>query len=107
MAHSEEMVAPRAREEWLVLRERCSRRKDDDNGFESRGLLQGEGKEPEDAELEPLRVRLSLRQNMVGAVVLVSNSDTGTCWRWDNTLAERITVSVDGRNAVREHDLEV
>ena len=55
---SEEMVAPRAREEWRMWRERCSRWKDDD--------------ELEDAELEPLRVR----QDTVGAVVLVSGSDT-------------------------------
>ncbi|KAF8502260.1 nucleophile aminohydrolase [Russula emetica] len=68
---SEEMVAPRAREEWRVWRERCSRWKDDDDGFESRGLLQGEGNELEleDAELEPLRVR----QDTVGAVVLVGD----------------------------------
>jgi taspase (threonine aspartase 1) len=71
-ADSEEMVAPRAREEWRVWRERCSRRKDDDDGFESTGLLQGEEKELEDAELEPLRVR----QDTVGAVVLVGDSDT-------------------------------
>jgi isoaspartyl peptidase/L-asparaginase-like protein (Ntn-hydrolase superfamily) len=69
---SEEMVAPRAREEWRVWRERCSRWKDDEDGLESGALPQGEGKEPEDAELEPLRVR----QDTVGAVVLVSNSDT-------------------------------
>jgi isoaspartyl peptidase/L-asparaginase-like protein (Ntn-hydrolase superfamily) len=66
---SEEMVAPRAREEWRVWRERCSRWKDDDDGFESRGLLQGEEKGLEDAELEPLRVR----QDTVGAVVLVGD----------------------------------
>jgi isoaspartyl peptidase/L-asparaginase-like protein (Ntn-hydrolase superfamily) len=68
---SEEMVAPRAREEWRVWRERCSRWKDDDSGFESRGpgLPQGEEKKLEDAELEPLRVR----QDTVGAVVLVGD----------------------------------
>jgi hypothetical protein len=69
---SEEMVAPRAREEWRVWRERCSLWKDEDDGFESRGVLQGEAKELEDAELEPLRVR----QDTVGAVVLVGDSDT-------------------------------
>jgi isoaspartyl peptidase/L-asparaginase-like protein (Ntn-hydrolase superfamily) len=69
---SEELVAPRAREEWRVWRERCSRWKDDNDGFESRGLLQGEEKELGDAELEPLRVR----QDTVGAVVLVGDSDT-------------------------------
>jgi isoaspartyl peptidase/L-asparaginase-like protein (Ntn-hydrolase superfamily) len=69
---SEEMVAPRARQEWRVWRERCSRWKDDDDGFESRGLLQGEEKELEDSELEPLRVR----QDTVGAVVLLGDSDT-------------------------------
>ena len=69
---SEEMVAPRAREDWRVWRERCSRSKDGDNGFESRDLLQGEEKEVENAGLEPLRVR----QDTVGAVVLVVNSDT-------------------------------
>jgi len=68
---SEEMVAPRAREEWRVWRERCSRWKDDDDGFESRDLLQG-GEEELEAELEPLRVR----QDTVGAVVLVGGSDT-------------------------------
>jgi isoaspartyl peptidase/L-asparaginase-like protein (Ntn-hydrolase superfamily) len=69
---SEEMVAPRAREEWRVWRERCSRWKDDEDGLESGGLLQGEEKELEDAELEPLRVR----QDTVGAVVLVGDSET-------------------------------
>ena len=69
---SEEMVAPRAREEWRVWRERCSRLKGGDSGFESRSLLRGEDKEVEDAELEPLRVR----QDTVGAVVLVVDSDT-------------------------------
>jgi taspase (threonine aspartase 1) len=69
---SEEMVAPRAREEWRVWRERCSSWKGDDDGFESRGLLQGEEKELEDAKLEPLRVR----QDTVGAIVLVGDSDT-------------------------------
>ncbi|KAI0270769.1 nucleophile aminohydrolase [Russula aff. rugulosa BPL654] len=68
---SEEMVAPRAREEWRVWRERCSRWKNDEDGLESGALLQGEGKEPEDAELEPLRVR----QDTVGAVVLVGDLD--------------------------------
>jgi taspase, threonine aspartase, 1 len=66
---SDEMVAPRAREEWRVWRERCSRWKDDGDGFESRGLLQGEEKDLGDAELEPLRVR----QDTVGAVVLVGD----------------------------------
>jgi taspase, threonine aspartase, 1 len=66
---SEEMVAPRAREEWRVWRERCSPWKDDVDGFESRGLLQREEKELEDAALEPLRVR----QDTVGAVVLVGD----------------------------------
>ena len=70
-ADSEEMVAQRAREEWRVWRERCSRWKDDEDGLESGALLQGEGKEPEDAELEPLR----LRQDTVGAVVLVGDLD--------------------------------
>jgi taspase, threonine aspartase, 1 len=69
---SEEMVAPRAKEEWRVWRERCSRWKDDGDGLESRGVLQGEKKGLEDAELEPLRMRL----DTVGAVVLVSGSDT-------------------------------
>ncbi|KAN0111318.1 N-terminal nucleophile aminohydrolase [Russula decolorans] len=69
---SEEMVAPRAREEWRVWRERCSSWKGDDDGFESRGLLQGEEKELEDGKLEPLRVR----QDTVGAIVLVGDSDT-------------------------------
>lgn len=69
---SEELVAPRAREEWRMWRDRCSRWKDDDDGFESRGLLQGEEKELGDAELEPLRVR----QDTVGAVVLVGDTDT-------------------------------
>jgi taspase, threonine aspartase, 1 len=69
---SEEMVAPRAREEWRVWRERCSRWKDDGHGFESRDLLLGEEKELEDAaEVEPLRVR----QDTVGAVVLVGSSE--------------------------------
>ena len=63
---SEEMVAPRAREEWRVWREWCSRSKD---GFESSDLLLGEEEELEDAaEVEPLRVR----QDTVGAVVLVA-----------------------------------
>ena len=69
---SEEMVAPRAREEWRVWRERCSRWKGDDDGFESSDLLQGNEKELKDAELESLRVR----QDTVGAVVLVGDSDT-------------------------------
>jgi len=63
---SEEMVAPRAREEWRVWRERCSRLNDDDD---SRGPLQGEEKELEEVEPEPLRVR----QDTVGAVVLVGD----------------------------------
>ncbi len=67
---SEEMVAPRAREEWRVWRERSSRWKGDDHGFESRSLPRGE-KELEDAELEPLRVR----QDTVGAVVFVGGSE--------------------------------
>lgn len=71
-APDSEMVAPRAREEWQVWRERCSRWKDHDDGFESKGLLQGKEKELEDAELEPLRVR----QDTVGAVVLVGDPDT-------------------------------
>ena len=66
---SEEMVAPRARKEWRVWKERCSRWKDDDDGYGSRGLPQGEEKELEVAELEPLRVR----QDTVGAVVLVGD----------------------------------
>jgi taspase (threonine aspartase 1) len=69
---SGEMVAPRAREEWRLWRERCSRWKDDGHGFESRDLLLGEEKELEDAaEVEPLRVR----QDTVGAVVLVGGSE--------------------------------
>ena len=39
------MVAPTAREKWRVWRER----KDDDDGFESKALLQGQEKELEDA----------------------------------------------------------
>jgi hypothetical protein len=46
MAHSEEMVAPRAREEWLVLRERCSRRKDDDNVLSLGVSCRERGKNP-------------------------------------------------------------
>lgn len=71
---SEGMVAPRAREEWRMWREGCSRWMDDGDGLESGGLLQGEEKgiEAVEAELEPLRVRL----DTVGAVVLVSDSDT-------------------------------
>ncbi|KAN0114000.1 N-terminal nucleophile aminohydrolase [Russula decolorans] len=69
---SEEMIASGAREEWRMWRERCSRWKGDDDGFESRGLPQGGEKELEDAELERLRVR----QDTVGAVVLVGDSDT-------------------------------
>jgi isoaspartyl peptidase/L-asparaginase-like protein (Ntn-hydrolase superfamily) len=65
---SEEMVAPRAREEWRVWRERCSRWKDDhDDDYESGGLpLTGQ---EEGIEQEPLRVR----QDTVGAAVLVVN----------------------------------
>jgi taspase (threonine aspartase 1) len=69
VVEAEEMVAPRAREEWRVWRERCSRWKDDDDGFGSKGLLQGEEKELENAKLVPLRVR----QDTVGAVVLVGD----------------------------------
>jgi len=47
------MVAPRAREEWRVWREQCSRWKDGNDAFESRGLLQGKEKELEDPELKP------------------------------------------------------
>lgn len=71
-----EMVAPRAREEWRMWSERCSRWKDNDDGFGSRDLPQGEGNELQvgNAELEP---SLRVRQDTVGAVVLVHNdSDT-------------------------------
>jgi hypothetical protein len=45
------MVAPRARVEWRVWRERCSRWKGDDDGFGSKGVLQGEEKELENTGL--------------------------------------------------------
>ena len=64
----EEMVAPRARQEWRVWRERCRRdRGDGDEKFESRDLPP---REEDGADSEALRVRL----DTVGAVVLVGEA---------------------------------
>jgi taspase (threonine aspartase 1) len=70
----EEMVAPRARQEWRVWRERCRRWEDDDGrgdgDFESSKDLSLGELEAAELEPEPLRVRL----DTVGAVALVGEA---------------------------------
>jgi taspase (threonine aspartase 1) len=72
----EEMVAPTARQEWRVWRERCSRWEDkeyddrDDGDFGSEDLPPRGAQEEEAGKGEPLRVRL----DTVGAVVLVGEA---------------------------------
>jgi isoaspartyl peptidase/L-asparaginase-like protein (Ntn-hydrolase superfamily) len=75
----EEMVAPRARQEWRVWRERCRRWEDEDDGrgdgdgdgdFESEDLPLGGMDAERGDEADPLRVRL----DTVGAVVLVGEA---------------------------------